>query len=107
MVIHLLTRSKNILSALELMRHPGGCYKTAWFFKQKLMELMRVPEKTVANPKGWVEIDDAYLGGKRSGGKVGRGSESKVPFSRWWSFVNETTTWFTANNCLSLWTKVT
>ena len=27
-----------------------------------------------------VEIDDAYLGGERSGGKVGRGSENKVPF---------------------------
>ena len=29
---------------------------------------------------GRVEIDDAYLGGERSGGKTGRGSENKVPF---------------------------
>jgi len=29
---------------------------------------------------GPVQIDDAYLGGERSGGKVGRGSENKVPF---------------------------
>lgn len=29
---------------------------------------------------GRVEIDDAYLGGQRSGGKTGRGSENKVPF---------------------------
>ena len=29
---------------------------------------------------GSVQIDDAYLGGERSGGKVGRGSENKVPF---------------------------
>jgi hypothetical protein len=28
---------------------------------------------------GRVEIDDAYLGGKRAG-KPGRGSENKVPF---------------------------
>lgn len=27
-----------------------------------------------------MEIDDAYLGGERSGGKAGRGSENKVPF---------------------------
>jgi hypothetical protein len=27
-----------------------------------------------------VELDDAYLGGKRSGGKSGRSSENKVPF---------------------------
>ncbi|MBD5804944.1 ISXO2-like transposase domain protein [Azoarcus sp. Aa7] len=26
------------------------------------------------------EVDDAYLGGERSGGKAGRGSESTVPF---------------------------
>ena len=29
---------------------------------------------------GRVEIDDAYLGGERIGGKTGRGSENKVPF---------------------------
>ena len=29
---------------------------------------------------GRVEIDDAYLGGERSGGKRGRGSENKVSF---------------------------
>jgi ribosomal protein L37AE/L43A len=29
---------------------------------------------------GAVQLDDAYLGGERSGGKVGRGSENKVPF---------------------------
>ena len=29
---------------------------------------------------GRVELDDAYLGGERSGGKAGRGSENKGPF---------------------------
>jgi hypothetical protein len=29
---------------------------------------------------GIVQIDDAYLGGKMTGGKAGRGSENKVPF---------------------------
>ncbi len=29
---------------------------------------------------GSVQVDDAYLGGERSGGKAGRGSENKVPF---------------------------
>jgi len=29
---------------------------------------------------GSAQIDDAYLGGERSGGKAGRGSENKVPF---------------------------
>jgi hypothetical protein len=30
--------------------------------------------------EGAVQVDDAYLGGERSGGKRGRGSENKVPF---------------------------
>lgn len=29
---------------------------------------------------GKVQIDDAYLGGERTGGKAGRGFENKVPF---------------------------
>ena len=29
---------------------------------------------------GWIELDDAYLGGERSGGKRGRGAPGKTPF---------------------------
>jgi len=29
---------------------------------------------------GRIEIDDAYLGGERTGGTVGRGAENKIPF---------------------------
>ena len=77
--MHLLTQSKNNVAALELMRHLGVCYKTAWLIKHKLMEVMRVREQD-RQLDGRVEIDDAYLGGERSGGKPGRGSENKVPF---------------------------
>jgi hypothetical protein len=77
--MHLLTQSKNNVAALELKRHLGVCYKTAWLLKHKLMEVMRVREDA-RQLDGRVEIDDAYLGGERSGGKRGRGSENKVPF---------------------------
>jgi len=30
--------------------------------------------------EGVVQVDDAYLGGERAGGKPGRGSENKVSF---------------------------
>ncbi len=30
--------------------------------------------------QGFIELDDAYLGGERSGGKVGRGAAGKTPF---------------------------
>jgi ribosomal protein L37AE/L43A len=79
LAMHLLTQSKNNVAALELMRHLGVCYKTAWLVKHKLMEVMRVREDD-RQLDGRVEIDDAYLGGERSGGKTGRGSENKVPF---------------------------
>ena len=42
--MHLLTQSKNNVSALELKRHLGVCYKTAWLMKHKLMEVMRLRE---------------------------------------------------------------
>jgi ribosomal protein L37AE/L43A len=77
--MHLLTQSKNNVSALELKRHLGVCYKTAWLMKHKLMEVMRQREDSRVLD-GRVEIDDAYLGGERAGGKRGRGSENKIPF---------------------------
>jgi hypothetical protein len=79
LAMHLLSQSKNNVAALELMRHLGVCYKTAWLVKHKLMEVMRVREER-RQLDGRVELDDAYLGGERSGGRAGRGSENKVPF---------------------------
>jgi hypothetical protein len=77
--MHLLTQVRNNVAALELMRHVGVCYKTAWLIKHKLMDVMRFREDG-RQLDGRVAIDDAYLGGGRSGGKTGRGSENKVPF---------------------------
>jgi hypothetical protein len=79
LAMHLLSQSKNNVAALELMRHLGVCYKTAWLVKHKLMEVMRGREDG-RQLEGRVEIDDAYLGGERSGGRAGRGSENKAAF---------------------------
>ena len=79
MAMQLLTQSKNNVSALELRRQLGVRYGTAWLLKHKIMEAMRLREAD-RELDGRVEIDDAYLGGERSGGKRGRGSENKVPF---------------------------
>lgn len=38
--MHLLTQAKNNVSALELKRHLGARYKTAWLLKHKLMQVM-------------------------------------------------------------------
>ena len=79
MGMHLMTQAKNNVSALELKRHLGVRYRTAWLLKHKLMQVMCEREET-RQLDGRVEIDDAYLGGELPGGKSGRGSENKVPF---------------------------
>ncbi len=75
----LLTQAKNNGAALELKRHLGVRYKTAWLIKHTLMEVMREREES-RQLDGRVEIDDAYLGGELPGGESGRGSENQVPF---------------------------
>lgn len=77
--MYLLTQSKNNVSALELMRLIGVCYRTAWRLKHKLLEVM-MEREAARQLDGRVEIDDAYLGGAHPGGKRGRGSQNKVPF---------------------------
>jgi len=79
MAMQLLSQAKNNVAALELRRQLGVSYPTAWLMKHKIMEAMRLREAD-RQLHGRVEIDDAYLGGERSGGKTGRGSENKVPF---------------------------
>lgn len=60
MAMQLLTQSKNNVSALELKRQIGVCYRTAWLLKHKLLEAMRLAEAD-RQLTGRVEIDDAYL----------------------------------------------
>ncbi len=63
---YLLSQAKNNVSALELMRHLGVCYQTAWAMKHKLMEAMWVRERD-RTLGGTVQIDEAFLGGQASG----------------------------------------
>ena len=67
------------MAALELKRHLGVTYRTAWRLKHKIMQAMTQREES-RRLNGLVQIDDAYLGGERNGGKPGRGSENKQPF---------------------------
>ena len=79
LAVHLLTSTKTNLAALQLMRHLGVNYKTAWRVKHKIMQAMTEREES-RKLKGFVQIDDAYLGGERNGGKRGRGADGKQPF---------------------------
>lgn len=73
---YLLSQAKNNVSALELMRHLGVSYETAWTVKHKLMEAMWVRERT-RTLRGTVQMDEAFLGGQSSG-KASLGRKGKV-----------------------------
>lgn len=79
LAMHLMTQAKNNVSALELKRHLGVSYPTAWLLKHKLMQVM-VDREQGHRLTGRVEIDDAYLGGEIQGARAGRGSPNKTPF---------------------------
>ncbi len=77
--IYHMTQSKKGISSIELGRRLGVTQTTAWKIKQKLMQSML--ERDAKLPlTGRVEMDDAYLGGRRSGAKRGRGAPGKTPF---------------------------
>ena len=79
LAIYLVSQAKTGLSALSLKRQLGVSYPTAWLMQHKLMQAMTEREARYTL-SGKVQVDDAYLGGERMGGKVGRGSENKVAF---------------------------
>ena len=75
----LVTQTKNGISALELMRQLDVSYGSAWSIKHKLMQVMK--EREDHKPlDGIIQMDDAYWGGERHGGKRGRGAPHKIPF---------------------------
>jgi transposase-like protein len=78
--IYHLTQSKGGISSVELGRRLGVKQATAWLVKHKLMQTMLAREAGKPKLAGRIEVDDAYLGGERSGGKRGRGSPGKTPF---------------------------
>jgi transposase-like protein len=71
--IYHLTQTKQGISSIELGRRLGVTQTTAWKIKHKLKQVMLERDAT-KRLTGRVEIDDAYLGGERSGGKRGRGA---------------------------------
>src|SRR6201988_5537658 len=74
-----LTQSKGGISSIELGRRLGVTQTTAWKIKHKLAQVM-LERDAAKQMTGRVEIDDAYVGGERTGGKRGRGAEGKTPF---------------------------
>ncbi|MCU7880868.1 MAG: hypothetical protein KZQ66_19605 [Candidatus Thiodiazotropha sp. (ex Lucinoma aequizonata)] len=74
-----MIQTKNSISALELMRHLGVSYGTAWSINHKLMQVMKKREDG-QSLDSIIQMNDAYWGGERHGGKGGRCAPHKVSF---------------------------
>jgi transposase-like protein len=67
MAIALLVDAKKGMSALQLQRHLGVNYRTAWYLAHRIREAMNEPDGLKLT--GTVEIDETYIGGKHRGHK--------------------------------------
>jgi ribosomal protein L37AE/L43A len=76
--MYLVTQSKTGISSIELGRRLGVTQTTAWTMKHKLAQVM-LERNATKRLDGNVQMDDAYIGGERSG-KRGRGAAGKTPF---------------------------
>ena len=83
LAIYLLAATKKTLSSAELSRQLGIAPQTAWTMRRKIMHAMARREDELML-LGLVEMDEAYVGGKKPGrrgrGAAGRG-DRKVRFS--------------------------
>lgn len=71
--IYLVSNDKRGVSAAFLSRELEVCYTTAWTMLHKIRKAMSDRDAQY-DLTGIIEIDDAYLGSSRSGGKRGRGT---------------------------------
>ena len=78
LAFYLIGQAMTGISSLEISRHLGVKYDTAWLLHSKILREMAEREEGYLL-RGKIQLDDACLGGERSGGKVGRGSENKIP----------------------------
>ena len=82
----LFTTTRHGVPAKELQRQLGVTYKTAWRMGHELRKYMaKVDGETPLG--GIVEVDETYIGGKRSGGKRGRGAPIRRLCLECWNAV--------------------
>jgi len=76
--IYLFCTTRHGVSGKELQRQLGVTYKTAYRIGQQIRDLMSKAQGFEALLAGHIELDEAYVGGRRSGGKRGRGAPGKT-----------------------------
>jgi len=76
--IYLFCTTRHGVSAKELQRQLGVTYKTAYRIGQQIRSIMSKANNFETLLSGHVELDEACVGGRRSGGKRGRGAPGKT-----------------------------
>lgn len=76
--MYLFCATRHGVSGKELQRQLGVTYKTAYRIGQQIRDLTAKAQSFDALLSGHVELDEAYVGGRRSGGKRGRGAPGKT-----------------------------
>lgn len=79
LAIFLITQSKEGMSSLHLSRFLGVSANAALRIKHKLQLVMKAADDSIPL-SGLIQVDDAYWGGVKRGGKRGRGAPGKTPF---------------------------
>jgi len=75
--VYLFVTTRHGVSGKELQRQLGVTYKTAYRMGQQIRTLMAKADH-VPMMQGHIELDEAYVGGKHSGGFRGRGAFGKT-----------------------------
>ncbi len=77
--MYLMGSTRCSISAKQIQRETGVTYKTAWRMFKQIRSLLGDKDLTLVGPT--VEIDEAYMGGKRKGqkGRPMRGDRKKTP----------------------------
>lgn len=76
--MYLFCTTRHGVSGKELQRRLGVTYKTAYRMGQQIRDLTSMAQGFDALLSGHVELDDAYIGGRKSGSKRGRGAPGKT-----------------------------
>ncbi len=79
MAIALICEAKKSLSAWQLSRHLGVQHKTAWYLNHRIREAMQDKDAKPLGSEGQVvEIDEAFIGGKKRGKGLSAARDAKI-----------------------------
>lgn len=76
--MYLFCTTRHGVSGKELQRQLGVTYKTAYRIGMQIRQLTAKADHFDAMLSGHVELDEAYVGGRTTGGKRGRGAPNKT-----------------------------